>query len=492
MSAHHYIACDLGAESGRVMLGTLAHERLQIEEIHRFPNRAIAVGGSLRWDMLRLFEELKEGLRQVAVRNISVASVSCDSWGVDYVLLHGNEPMLAAPFHYRDSRTDGGLERAFATVPAEEIFAETGIQFIFINTLYQLHADVLQRPALLAFAERFLNIGDYFNFLFSGVPKAEESLASTTQLYNPRQRAWSKKLIEKFGFPERIFPVIVPSGTVLGPLLPGLAAETGLQGVQVVAGCSHDTGAAVAAVPAEGEGWAYLSSGTWSLLGIESAAPMITAKSREHNFTNEAGYGRSTRFLKNIIGLWIVQECRRAWARAGQDYDYDQLTRMAEVAAPLRAFIDPNAARFAKPDNMPQKIADYCRETNQPVPSAPGEIIRCVLESLALLYRQTLDQLEEVTGMKLTMLHIVGGGCKNQLLSQFSANATRRTVVAGPVECTAIGNVIIQALALGHLPALASARQVVRKSFPTVRYEPQEEALWEEAYKRFREVQMKG
>jgi len=489
LSVHHYIACDLGAESGRVMLGTLANDRLTIEEIHRFPNGAIAIGDSRRWDVLRLFEELKVGLRKVATREIAVSSVSCDSWGVDYVLLQGNEPMLTAPYHYRDGRTDGGFERASSLVPADEIFVETGIQFMTINTLYQLHADLLQRPTILHAAEQFLTMGDYFNFLFSGVSKVEESLASTTQLYNPQQRAWSKKLIEKFGFPERIFPEVVPSGTQLGPLSPAIAAETGLQDVQVVASCSHDTGAAVAAVPAEGDDWAYLSSGTWSLLGIESSTPIITAQSRQYNFTNEVGFGGSIRFLKNIIGLWVVQECRRVWAKAGQEYNYDQLTEMAESAPPLKALLDLRDDRFAKPDNMPQKIMDYCRETNQPAPATPGEFIRCVLESLALLYRQTLDQIEEVTGRKLTTLHIVGGGSKNQLLNQLSANATGRVVVAGPVECTAIGNVLIQAIAMGHLPSLAALRQVVRNSFPTVRYEPRDAMLWEEAYKKFQDMQ---
>jgi rhamnulokinase len=489
MNTYHYLACDLGAESGRVMLGTLANDHLTIEEIHRFPNGAIAIGDSLRWDVLRLFEELKEGLRQAATREIAVSSVSCDSWGIDYVLLLKNEPLLTAPFHYRDGRTDSGYERAFPIVPADEIFAETGIQFMTINTLYQLHADLLQRPEVLILAERFLNIGDYFNFLFSGVAKAEESLASTTQLYNPKQRQWSQQLIRKFAFPSKLFPEVVPSGTKLGPLLPALAAETGLREVQVVASCSHDTGAAVAAVPAEGENWAYLSSGTWSLLGIESSTPIITAKSRQYNFTNEVGYGGSIRFLKNLIGLWILQECRRAWLRAGEDYNYAQLTQMAEAAPSLRAFINPNEARFAKPDNMPKKIADYCHDTNQPVPTTPDEVVRCVIESLALLYRQTLDQLEEVTGRKLSTLHIVGGGGKNQLLNQLSANATGRTVLAGPVECTAIGNVLIQALALGHLPSLAALRQVVRRSFPAVRYEPKDAALWEQAYQRFQELQ---
>lgn len=492
MDAQRYIACDLGAESGRVMLGTLGGGRLSLEEIHRFPNGSVAICGSLRWDVLGLFDELRTGLRKVAARGpagLLAASLSCDSWGVDYVLLRGDEPMLTLPYQYRDSRTDGGLEMAFAVVPADEVFAETGIQFMPINTLYQLRTDLEQRPAILAAADLFLNIGDYFNFLFSGVRKGEESLASTTQLYNPRQRRWSQKLIRAFGFPERIFPEIVPSGTVLGPLIPAVAAETGLRGVQVVAGCSHDTGAAVAAVPAEGEGWAYLSSGTWSLLGIECPAPVINAKSREYNFTNEIGYGGSIRFLKNIVGLWIVQECRRAWAKEGREYSYDQLTQAAETALPLKALIDPTDSCFVKPDNMPGKIEDYCRRSGQRVPATVGEFVRCVLESLALQYREVLDRLEEVTDGRLTTLHIVGGGSKNHLLNRLSADATGRTVIAGPIECTAIGNLLIQALAHGHLSSLASGRRVVRDSFPIVRYEPQEASVWERAYEQFKTLQ---
>jgi rhamnulokinase len=488
MTAHHYVACDLGAESGRVLLGTLADECLSLEEIHRFPNGPVAVCGSLRWDVLRIFDELKTGLHKIAARGISVASLSCDSWGVDYVLLGGNGPVLAAPYHYRDARTDGALERAFAIVPAEQIFAETGIQFMPINTLYQLHDDLQYRPAILAAAEKFLNIGDYFNFLFSGVCKAEESLASTTQLYNPRRRSWSAALIEKFGFPSRIFPEIVPSGTMLGPLLPALAAEAGLHGVCVVAGCSHDTAAAIAAVPAQGDTWAYLSSGTWSLLGIEAPQPNISAKSHQYNFTNEVGYGGSIRFLKNLVGLWIVQECRRAWAREGREYGYDELTRMAEAAASRASFINPADARFGKPDEMPDKIASYCRETHQRVPAAPGEFVRCALESLALSYRQTLDQLEDVAGKKLATVHVVGGGSRNRLLNQWTADATGRAVLAGPSECTGIGNVLVQAIALGHVASLDAARRIVRESFPVARYAPGDTSSWETAYARFRKL----
>lgn len=492
MTVDHYVACDLGAESGRVLLGTLKDRRLSLEEIHRFPNRAVAVNNSLRWDVLGIFEELKVGLRKVAARGVPVNGVSCDSWGVDYVLLHANEPMLTAPYHYRDARTEGALERAFERVPAERIFAETGIQFMPINTLYQLHADSQQRPGILRAADRFLNMGDYFNFLLSGVGRAEESLASTTQLYNPFERKWSTLLINKFHLPARIFPDIVASGTLLGPLLPTIAAETGLHEVQVVAGCSHDTAAAVAAVPAQGESWAYLSSGTWSLLGIETSRPVVNARSRQYNFTNEVGYGGSIRFLKNIVGLWIVQECRRAWAREGRQYSYEELTALAREAEPLVSFIDPQEDRFGRPDGMPDKIVEYCRATGQPVPATVGAVVRCALESLALCYRRTLDQLEEAAGKELATLHVVGGGSRNQLLNQFTADATRRPVLAGPSECTGIGNVLVQAIALGRLPSLDAARQLVRESFPAVRYEPGQSTAWEKARKRFRELLNSG
>jgi rhamnulokinase len=484
----HYIACDLGAESGRVLLGSLGEGRLAIEEIHRFANGPMEVGGTLRWDLPRMFAELKAGLRQAAARGIRVDSVSCDSWGVDYVLLDRQKAMVDAPYHYRDARTDGALERAFAVVPAEEIFAETGIQFMPLNTLYQLLAEKQQRPGMLAAAEKFLNVGDYFNFALSGQCKGEASLASTTQLYNPRRRAWSASLIEKFGLPGHLFAEVVPSGTVLGPLLASVAAETGLQRTQVIAGCSHDTAAAVAAVPASGDGWAYLSSGTWSLLGIESSQPIISAKSREHNFTNEVGFGGRIRFLKNIVGLWIVQECRRAWAAEGREFGYEELTEMAEQAAPLRSLLDVTDARFLKPGGMPEKIAEFFRETQQAVPTAPGEYVRCVLESLALLYRDTLDQFEEVTGQSLRTLHVVGGGSKNHLHNQMTANATGRRVLAGPSECTGIGNLLVQAIALGHVRSLEDGRHIVRESFPPARYEPQEAAAWEEARGRFREL----
>ena len=485
MTEQHYIACDLGAESGRVLLGTLSEDHITIEEVHRFPNGGVDIDGSLRWDIGRIFDELKSGLRLVARRKIQIESISCDSWGVDYVLLDDEGGMHAPPYHYRDSRTNDAFEKAFRVVPADAIFSETGIQFMPINTLYQLHADLSDRPSPLKATGAFLMIGDYFNFLLSGVSKAEESLASTSQLYNPRLRCWSASLIQDFEFPPRIFPDVVPSGTVLGPLLPAIAEEVGLVQTIVVASCSHDTGAAVAAVPGSADGWAYLSSGTWSLLGVEVSRPIITQKSRAYNFTNEIGYGGSIRFLKNIVGLWVLQECRRAWANEGNEYSYDELTRIAGMASPLQSMVDLTDQRFMKSENMPRKIIDYCRETNQPIPASTGEIVRCVLESLALSYRRTLEQLEDATGQPIATLHIVGGGSKNRLLNQLSANATGRSVVVGPVECTGIGNVLVQALALGHLPKLQAARSIVRSSFTPERFEPLDGDLWREAYRKF-------
>lgn len=470
------------------MLGTLTDGKVALEEIHRFPNGPVVINGSWRWDVLRIFDELKTGIRKVAARGIKVESISTDSWGVDYAWLKDNEPMLTAPHHYRDpARNEGAFERAFADVPADEIFAETGLQFMTLNTLYQLHADRQTRPWVFKSADRFLNIGDYFNFLFSGVAKAEQSLSSTTQLFNPKKKKWSLPLLKKLGLPKKLFPEIVPSGTVLGPALPDL----GLTGTQVVASCSHDTGAAVAAVPGSGRNWAYLSSGTWSLLGIEAKKPIINDLTRQHNLTNEVGYGGSIRFLKIIVGLWILQECRRTWAKQGREFSYEQLAQLGTQAAPLKSLINPNADQFAKADNMPEKIADFCRATGQPVPRTEGEFVRCTIESLALLYRLTLDQIESVTGKPIKTLHIVGGGSKNELLNQCSASATGRTVITGPVEATATGNILIQALALGHLKDLDELRSVVRASFEVKTYKPQDAAIWAQTYERFKKLTVK-
>jgi rhamnulokinase len=487
MSARYYLACDLGAESGRVMLGRLENGRVALEEIHRFSTGAVRLGDSLRWDILRLWDDIKAGLRKALARGVAVESVSVDSWGLDYVLSGGGQELLSTPHHYRDARSEAPFERAQEAPGTEFIFGETGIQMMHINMLYQLAAELERSPQLLALADRFLNIADFVHYLLSGVARAEESLASTTQLYSPVTRSWSERLISAFGFPRHIFPEIVPSGTVLGPLREGVAGELGSRApLQVVATCSHDTGAAVAAVPAEaGEDWAYLSSGTWSLLGVELPAPRLDAVARELNFTNEAGYGGTTRFLKNIVGLWLLQELRRSWAEGGEEYDYAQLSREAEQAPPFGALIHPGDSRFSKPGGMPEKIAAYCREQGGEVPQTVGAAVRCVYESLALQYRRTLDEIETVTGRKITRLHIVGGGSQSEFFNQCIADATGREVFAGPVEATAVGNVLLQAVALGHLESLQALRDTVRRSFEQKRYLPRRQEEWAAAFARF-------
>ncbi len=386
MSSRYYVACDLGAESGRVILGSVTAGQLVLEEVHRFPTGATRIQNSLRWNVIDIFDELKAGLRQVASRGVQVASLSVDSWGVDYALFNARQPLLALPYQYRDSRTERTYEASIEKVGREKIFAETGIQFMSINTLYHLIADVQDNADVLGIADQFLTIADYFNYLFSGVARAEVSLASTTQMFNPRTGDWSAELIDSFGLPRKLFPEVVASGTRLGRLTDELTGELGLSDVDVIATCSHDTGAAVAAVPAEeGDDWAYLSSGTWSLIGVELPSPLINDAVCESNFTNEAGFGGTTRFLKNIVGLWLLQESRRAWQRQGNALDYAEINRLAEQAEPLRSLIDPNDARFLSPSDMPAEIAGYCRDTNQPAPETPGQFARCILESLALL-----------------------------------------------------------------------------------------------------------
>lgn len=485
----HYIACDLGAESGRVMLGTLSNGHLSLEEIHRFPNITVRLGDSIRWDILRTFDELKKGLQKVAQQGIAPASLSVDSWGVDYVWSGLGQDMLAPAHTYRDTRTEATYEKALAAVGREKIFSETGLQFMPLNTLYQLIADMEASPELARQADGFLCVADYLNFLFSGVRRAEESMASTTQIYNPVQRKWSKELISAFGFPESAFAEIIPSGTTLGPLTASVCEETGLNGVNVVATCSHDTGAAVAAVPVEkGDDWAYLSSGTWSLIGVELPKPLINEAVRKANYTNEGGFGGTTRFLNNIVGLWILQECRRDWERRGENWGYAELNRLAAESTPLRTLLDPDDARFLKPGNMISKVEAFARETGQPVPSTPGEFTRATLESLALLYRHTLAKIEELTGRSIRRLHIVGGGSQSKLLNQFAADATGRPVFAGPVEATAIGNILIQAIAAGQISSLADLRKTVGNSFPVEEFQPSGKPEWSEAFDRFEKI----
>ena len=485
MSSTYYLACDLGAESGRLMLGALENDRLSLEELHRFPNTPVASGDSLHWNWTALVAGLREGMRLAAARNVPIASISTDSWGVDYVLFDAAGRAMEPVFHYRDARCQRGVEAVYSKVDWNTVFSETGIQFMSLNTLFQLGAE---SPDRLRSAGALLGVGDAFNCLLSGVAVSEVSMASTTQLYNPVSREWSGRLLSALDLPRAIFPRIVPSGTILGSLrgefqIPG---SSGLASTRVVASCSHDTGAAVAAVPAQGDRWAYLSSGTWSLMGVEVAEPNLTPACRDLNFTNEIGFGNSVRLLKNIVGLWIVQECKRFWGQSGSDFTYAQLAEAAAGAPAFKCLINPTDPRFLSPGRMPQKIEAFCAETQQPIPATVGEVVRGVLESLALVYAHTLSQLEQVLGHRIERLHIVGGGSRNELLNQFTANALQIPVLAGPEEATAAGNVLIQAIAMGHLKDLAHAREVVRASHPCKTYQPKDAAEWQSALRRFR------
>lgn len=485
MNAHYFLAFDLGAESGRAILGQLAGERLRLSEVYRFPNVPVRLPDGLHWDVLRLWTEIKESLRLVAREHAAnLAGVGLDTWGVDFALLDRDGALLANPHHYRDSRTDGILAEAFRRVPRQEIFAQTGIQFMPINSLYQLLAMVIQRSPLLEAAQTFLTMPDLFNYWLTGRQVGEFSIATTTQCYDPRQGDWARPLLERLGIPTRIFPPLVPSGTVLGPLLPSVAEEVGLGSVPIIAPACHDTAAAVAAVPAEGKDFVYISSGTWSLLGTELPEPIINEQSLAFDFTNEGGVGGTFRFLKNITGLWLVQECRRTWARQGQEFSYDELAPMAAQAAPLQSIVDPDDAEFAKHGDMPARIRACCQRTGQAMPQSTGEVVRCALESLALKYRWVLERLEMILRRRLEPIHIVGGGAQNRLLCQLTADATGRRVVAGPVEATAIGNIIVQGMAMGHIASLAEGRRVVRHSCALATYEPVGHPGWEEAYSR--------
>ena len=483
----HYASVDLGADSGRVMLAALDEGRITLKEMGRFSNPHVPKGGSLRWDIPALERGILEGLKQIAAAGIQPVSVSCDSWGVDFGLLDGAGELLDPPYIYRDARTDGMPDKVFAKVPRKEVFAETGIQFMQINTLYQMAAALEQEPALMARAKTALMIGDLFNYRLGGRACGELSLASTSQIYNPSTHRWSEKLAGALGLPA-LLPDLVESGTVIGELSGAVSQATGLRGTKVVATCSHDTGCAVAAVPASGEDWAYLSCGTWSLMGVELAQPLINPEVAAANFTNEVGYGRSIRFLKNIVGLWLVQECRRQWRQDGQEYSFDQLSEAAQGSQPFHTLLNPDDPRFMAPGGMPAKIQAYAQETGQPVPSTPGEIIRCAMESLALKYRQTLLMVEKLTGRSIGKLHVVGGGSRDTLLCQFTSDAIERPVYAGPSEATALGNCLIQAICDGQLGGLAQLRSACKLSVPGVEYRPSGDKGWQKAAEKFNQL----
>jgi rhamnulokinase len=480
-----FLAFDFGAESGRAMQGTLADGRFQLEEIHRFPNQPVRLPTGLYWDTLRLFHEIRQGLAIAGrQRKLKLSGIGVDTWGVDFALLGPDGALVDNPRHYRDSRNNGMPERAFGVVPREQIYRQTGLQFMQINTLYQLYALKLAESPALGMAETLLFMPDLFAYWLTGVKKAELTIASTSQFYNPAAKRWATELFDALDLPKGILPPIAQPGSLLGPLLGELSEESGLDDVPVFATAGHDTASAVAAVPASGDRWVYISSGTWSLMGVELDEPVLSDEALALNLTNEIGAEGKVRLLKNIAGLWLWQECRRAWAAEGAEYTYDQMTRMAAAAEPFQAVIDPDA--FLEPGQMPQKIASWCRRTGQQPPDTTGGFCRVILESLALRYRQVLESIEQLLGHKMEVIHIVGGGGRNQVLNQFVADCTRKPVIAGPAEATATGNMLVQAMGSGDVKGLAELRQIVKRSFPVTTTDPRPDPRWDEAYHLFK------
>jgi rhamnulokinase len=474
----HYLAIDLGAESGRALLGSLSGRRLSVEELHRFPNTPVRVQGALYWDILRLWHEIQHGIAVATrERKLTLDGIGVDTWGVDCALLGADGLLLDNPRHYRDARNNGMVEKVFETVPRDQVFGYTGIQFMQINTLYQLYAMHLAGAPSLSVAARLLSIPDLFNYWLTGVARSEMTIASTTQFFNPASMMWATELLQRLDLPVNILAELVPPGTPLGKMLEPPHAP-------VYATAGHDTAAAVVAVPAQGgDNWCYISSGTWSLMGLELDKPVINAQTLAANYTNEVGVSGKIRFLKNIAGLWLLQECRKAWMLEGREYSYEHLTHLAAEARPFSAAIDPDA--FLEPGGMPEKIASWCRCKGQAPPATDGEFARAIMESLALRYRNVVENLEALSGRKIEVIHIVGGGSRNALLNQFVADCTGRRVVAGPSEATAIGNILVQAMGAGELANLDEARAVVRNSFELTTVDPHPSAEWEQAYRRY-------
>ena len=486
MSTLDLLAFDLGASSGRGILGRFDGKKLIMEELHRFSNDPVEAGGHLYWDVLRLFWNMQNTLLKYRTQEKgSLSSLGIDTWGVDYGLLDKDGDLLGNPYHYRDNRTEGMMEEAFGRMPREEIFQKTGIAFQKFNTLYQLLSMVSQKPDMLDRAETLLFMPDLLAYFLSGEKATEFTEASTGQLLDARTGDWCDELLKAMSIPGDIFTHIQQPGSLRGMIRPDLARNLGIDSIPIVAVATHDTGSAVAAIPNTEGSYAYLSSGTWSLMGVEVDKPVINKKTLEWNYTNEGGVDGTYRLLKNIMGLWIIQECKREWDRRGEVYSYDQMAEMASTAAPFRAFIDPDHDSFYSPGDMPKKIQEFCRGTGQQVPESKERIIRCVFESLAMKYRWSLEKLEEIIGKRLDVLHIVGGGAQNKLLNQLTANAISRPVICGPVEATAIGNLMVQAMALGEVANLGEIREVVKGSFPTEDYMPRDTQIWDSAYEEF-------
>ena len=488
MRTNYFLAFDLGASSGRAILGKLSDGKLELEEVHRFKNQMSLIHGKYYWNVFNLFDELKTGLKKCLTEyNIQPDSIGVDTWGVDYSLVTGEGQLIGLPFAYRDHRTDSAMDDFFKIMPKEEAYFLSGIQFMQFNTLFQLFASVKENFSRLKIADSLLFMPDTLNYLFTGVKKNEYTISSTSQLLKPGKSEWEPKLFKAAKIPMQLMGEIVQPGAEIGKILQEVREETGSAEIPCIAVASHDTASAIASVPADGGNWAYLSSGTWSLLGIESDVPQVSEQTLQMNFTNEGGVEGTTRFLKNIMGMWLIQECKRIWDEE-KEMEWQEIVDLSLAAEPFKCLINPDDLSFLNPGNMPVAIQDYCEKTNQPVPQTKGEIARCIYDSLAMKYKFTIGQIESVTGKKIEKLHIIGGGAHNKMMNQLTADAIGIPVFAGPTEATAIGNLMMQAKAAGVVESLSEIRKIIRNSFEVTEYTPSSKSGWEDAYLKFKEL----
>lgn len=476
------LAFDFGASSGRAILGSLENGKIVLEEVHRFDNEPVMINDGFYWDLARLFHEVKQGIRKV--KDVDFASIGVDTWGVDYALISKSGKLLSNPYHYRDDRTEKPIEELKKQISAKELYNKTGIQDMSFNTIYQLLADKMQRNDMYEITDKFVMMPELFGYLLTGRIYGEKSTASTSALLEPYTKEWNWKLIDEVGLNRDIFPELLEPGTKVGKLKDDICTELEIDAKDVIAVAGHDTASAIAAVPASEDSFVYISCGTWSLFGTELKSPCITEKSAELDITNETGYDNTTRFLKNIIGLWIIQETRRQFKRDGKDYSYADMEKMAREATPFKCFIDPDDPLFMPPGNQVQRIKDYCKKTGQAVPETDGEVVRCIYESLALKYKHTFNSLKDCTGSDFKAIHMVGGGTKDGFLCQMTADATKVPVIAGPIEATAAGNVAVQLIAAGEIKDLKEARKIIADSFDVVHYEPCDSGF-DAAYERY-------
>lgn len=481
------LAFDFGASSGRAIIGCFDGDKITLEEVHRFSNDPVSVGGTVYWDVLRLFYEIKQGIIKAKIAG-GFDSIGIDTWGVDFGLIDSEGKLMENPVHYRDTRTVGLVDEAFKTMPKEKLYGITGIQFMELNTLFQLISLKKYRPWMLERADKMLFMPDLFGYMLTGKMCAEYSIASTSQLIDLDKKTWSKEILDAFGIKESVFAPLVQPGTVLGELSKEVCEECGVDPVPVISVCGHDTQSAITSVPCQDGDFAFLSSGTWSLFGTELDKPIVNETSMNINITNEGGFDGSTGFLKNIIGLWLIQESRRQWKREGKEYSYADLEKLALAAEPFKCFIDPDAPEFVPHGNIPERVREFCRKTGQYVPETVGEIMRCIYESLAMKYRLTFEKLRECTERDYPVIHVIGGGTKDGLLCQMTANSCDRTVKAGPIEATVMGNVAVQLMSDGSVKNIGQARKIVADSSELKTFEPKDTDKWAGAYEDFLKV----